>query len=188
MKKVDVTQIIKEAAVILVISIVAAVALAKVSRNVVVGIVLGVFILGSILSLIWFAGIRISIYKKKIEKRMNEAIEKEHLGDCHMFYAYTSIVAISELTGKIAYINSFNPVVQIIDAKDVTNVKSDYVKGPLGGTTQVYFQFAYNKVNMRIPTFMSNQAFSLTSEKVLTGISKADTYCEIIKRAQNENA
>lgn len=73
----------------------------------------------------------------------------------------------------------------MISAKDISNIRSSYIKGPLGGTSYVYFEFFYNKKRTRVPTFTSNQAFSMNSSEVITAISKADAYCEILENAKN---
>ncbi len=96
-----------------------------------------------------------------------------------------SIIGIDEETGKIGYVSYLNPKeFQLIPAKEITDIKSSFVKGPLGGTSYVYFEFYYNKKRVRIPTFTSNNTYSLESSEVLEGISKADTFAEILTNAK----
>ena len=93
---------------------------------------------------------------------------------------------IDESAGRIAYVSYQNPYeFQMVSAKDITNIKSSYIKGPLGGTRYVYFEFYYNNKKVRIPTFTSRNIYSLKSQEVLEGISKADAFCDILVHAQN---
>ena len=97
-----------------------------------------------------------------------------------------AIIRIDESTGKIAYVSYQNPYeFQMVSSKDITNIKSSYIKGPLGGTRYVYFEFYYNNKKVRIPTFTSRNMYSLKSQEVLEGISKADAFCDILVHAQN---
>lgn len=52
-------------------------------------------------------------------------------------------------------------------------------------TSYVYFEFYYNGKKTRIPTFTSSNTYSIQSSEVMEGISKADTFCDILKNAQN---
>lgn len=96
-----------------------------------------------------------------------------------------SVLRIDENTGRIGYVSYQNPYeFQLVLAKDITKIKSSYIKGPFGGTSYVYFEFYYNNKRTRIPTFTSNSQFHVQSEEVLNGISKADAFCEILENAQ----
>ena len=104
-----------------------------------------------------------------------------------VFCAFCHRFDIDEETGKIGYVSYLNPKeFQLLSAANITDIKSSYVKGPLGGTSYVYFEFFYNKQKVRIPTFTSNNTYSLESSEVLEGISKADTFAEILTNAQNQ--
>ena len=97
-----------------------------------------------------------------------------------------AIIRIDESDGRIAYVSYQNPYeFQMVAAKDVTDIKSDYIKGPLGGTTYVYFEFYYNKKRVRIPTFTASNTYSLESEEVMEGIAKADTFRDVLLNAQH---
>ena len=72
----------------------------------------------------------------------------------------------------------------MISAKNITDIKSDYMKGPLGGTRYVYFQFVYEGKCTKVPTFTSRNMYSLKSAEVMEAISKADTYAELLERTK----
>ncbi len=63
-------------------------------------------------------------------------------------------------------------------------VFGNYKKEPLGGTQYVYFEFYYNNKRVRIPTFTASNVYSLQSQAVLEGISKADAFCDLLTNAQ----
>lgn len=133
-----------------------------------------------------------SIVGKIAKKTLSSGAEKESMQNYSTFtnegsFTIGSVICIDETTGKIGYVSYLNPKeFQLISAKEITDIKSSYIKGPLGGTSYVYFEFYYNKKKVRIPTFTSSNAYSLESSEVLEGISKADTFAEILTNAQNQ--
>lgn len=124
------------------------------------------------------------------KKTMEENAKKENFGKSSTFvtagsFTIGAIVMIDENTGRVAYVSYWNPYeFQMVQAKDLTNIKSDYIKAPLGGTQYVYFEFYYKNKRVRIPTFTASNVYSLQSSEVLEGISKADTFCDLLKQAQ----
>ncbi len=124
------------------------------------------------------------------KKTMNSNCEKENFRNYSSFtnngtFTIGTLIRIEEHTGRIAYVSYQNPrEFQMIPAKDITNIKSGYVKAPLGGTGYVYFEFYYKNKRLRIPTFTSNNVYHLQSTEVLEGISKADVFAEILEKAQ----
>lgn len=126
------------------------------------------------------------ITDRMVEKTLEKGSEEHNFRDYSTFYSSGATIRIEENTGKIAYVSNQNPFeFQVISAKDISHIRSSYMKGPLGGTSYVYFEFFYNKKRTRVPTFTSNQAYSMQSSEVLTAISKADAYCEILENAKN---
>lgn len=139
------------------------------------------FILGCI-----YMGLSSLFTRKLVKKTINAKAAENGFANCSTFHGSGAVLKINEQAGKIAYVANQNPFeFQVISAKDIYDIKSSYKKGPLGGTGYVYFEFYYNKKRVRIPTFTSNQMYSLKSAQVLEGISKADTYCEILQIAKN---
>lgn len=132
-----------------------------------------------------------SVIGRIAKKTLNAGTAKENMQNFSTFvnegsFTLGSVICIDENTGKIGYVSYLNPTeFQVLSAKEITDIKSSYVKGPLGGTSYVYFEFYYNKKRVRIPTFTSNNTYSLESSEVLEGVSKADTFAEILTNAQN---
>ena len=126
------------------------------------------------------------------KKTSKNGAEKEGMNNYSTFvnegsFTLGSIICIDESTGKIGYVSYLNPKeFQVLSADAITDIKSSYVKGPLGGTSYVYFEFYYNKKKVRIPTFTSNNTYSLESTEVLEGISKADTFAEILTNTHDQ--
>lgn len=119
------------------------------------------------------------IAEKTLKKLDNMEFDEQNT-----FYAGTSILSIDFDRGKLAYVSFFNPKeLQIADVSGVDRVKSGYVKGPLGGTTCVYFEFYYKNKRYRFATFASNHAYMIKSQEVQTAISKADMYSEMLENA-----
>ena len=72
------------------------------------------------------------------------------------------------------------------EVKDQQNIKTDLMKGPLGGATAVYFSFIYNGKKTKVHTFLSNQAYNLKSKEIMEGISKADMYVNLLNGLKAE--
>ncbi len=105
--------------------------------------------------------------------------------NCSTFTTNNAILKIDEAKGRIGYVYYLNPTEFVtISAKNITDIKSDYMKGPLGGTRYVYFQFAYEGKCIKVPTFTSRNMYSLKSGEVIEAISKADTYAELLERTK----
>lgn len=128
-----------------------------------------------------------AIAKKTLEKNCAE----QNFGESSTFvtsgsFTIGGILRIDETNGRVAFVSYQNPYeFQLANAKDLEKINSSYIKGPLGGTSYVYFEFYYNGKRTRIPTFTSSNTYSIQSSEVMEGISKADTFCDILKNAQN---
>ncbi len=131
-----------------------------------------------------------SIARKTMEKHSKkENFEKSSTFITDGSFTIGAVVKIDENTGRVAYVSYWNPYeFQMVQAKELTNIKSSYIKAPLGGTQYVYFEFYYNNKRVRIPTFTASNVYSLQSEAVLEGISKADAFCDLLTNAQKVGA
>lgn len=124
------------------------------------------------------------------KKTMEKNSKKENFENSSTFvtdgsFTIGAIVKIDENTGRVAYVSYWNPYeFQMVQAKELTDIKSSYKKAPLGGTQYVYFEFYYNNKRVRIPTFTASNVYSLQSKPVLEGISKADAFCNLLTNAQ----
>jgi len=106
--------------------------------------------------------------------------------NCSTFTTNNAILKIDEANGRIGYIYYLNPTeFLVVSAKNITDIKADYIKGPLGGTRYVYFQFVYEGKCIKVATFTSRNMYSLNSKEVLEAMSKADTYVELLERTKN---
>lgn len=122
-------------------------------------------------------------FKGAAKKTFKREMETQNFKETSTFTTYNGFLAIDGVDGRVGYVSTHNPKeFQIAKREEITDVKSDYVKGPLGGTTMVYFSFKYNGKRTKIPTFVSNQAHSLKSDRVLEAISKADAYANLLRR------
>lgn len=122
-----------------------------------------------------------SVFKKQADKTIESAAKKGIFGST--FRSNNAFIRIDEENEKVACVSVYNPTeLFLLDPKQIHDIKADYIKGPLGGTSYVYFQFYYGKQKLRFPTFLSNQAYMIRSAEVQTGISKAETYRDILKR------
>ena len=140
------------------------------------------------LGLFFFGNNLIGMIAKKTMEKKSEEINMNHFSSFKAEAQFTvgSLLRIDAETGRIAYVSYQNPFeCQVVSAKDITDIKSDYIKGPFGGTRYVYFEFYYNNKRVRIPTFTSRNMYSLKSREVLEGISKGDTFCDILVHAKN---
>lgn len=124
------------------------------------------------------------------KKTMEKNAKKENFEKCSTFvtdgsFTIGAIVKIDETTGRVAYVSYWNPYeFQMVQAKELTKIKSSYKKAPLGGTSYVYFEFYCKNKRVRIPTFTASNVYSLKSQVVLEGISKADAFCDLLTNAQ----
>lgn len=130
----------------------------------------------------WAMSIFNSNVSKKMKKFMDKMSMEANFKNYSTFDSSNGIIRIDGDDGRVAYVSKLNPKqFQVVNAKDFTDIKSSYNKDPLGGTRYVYFSFKYNGKTFKIPTFTADSTYSLKSSEVLTGISKADMYAELLK-------
>lgn len=184
MKKTSMSYIFTFAAIILAIGAVVGVAAPLIISHTLNGSMFGVFffmylVIVGIAIYPLFTKISGHIAEKTLKKLDNMEFDQQNT-----FYAGTSILSIDFDRGKLAYVSFFNPKeLQVVGASGVEKVKSGYVKGPLGGTSCVYFEFYYKNKRYRFSTFASNRAYMIQSQEVQTAISKADMYSEMLENA-----
>lgn len=186
MKKVDMKFVLMEIGGVLAVSFVLSLILTIVNRwemdlLIFMTLLLG-FMVGSL-----YIGLSGLITGKLVEKTIRKKMAEHNFENCSTFHGSGATIKIDQGTGRIAFVAKQNPFeFQVISAKDIDRIKSDYVKGALGGTNYVYFEFYYKGKRVRIPTFISRrQMYSMKSSEVLEGISKADAYAEILQNAKN---
>ena len=98
-----------------------------------------------------------------------------------------SVLVIDEIHGRIAYVSVHDPFkLQVADVKELTDIKSGYIKGPFDGTRYVYYQFTYRNKRMRIPTFTARNMHLTTATVVQNAIAKADMFRDTLLRLQQD--
>ena len=124
------------------------------------------------------------------KKTMEKNSKAQGFGESSTFTARGSfvlgqIVRIDHATGRVAYVSCQNPrQFQMVHARELTGIQSNYIGGPFGGTRYVYFEFYYQNKRVRIPTFTSRSMYSMKSKVVQDSVAKAETYCQKLLRAQ----
>lgn len=125
---------------------------------------------------------------KKSKKTFEAGLEEYQFKEISRFNGSDSLLAIDGVDGRIAYVSNLNPLVfQCAELKDISDVRTDLFKGPLGGASAVWFSFIYKGKKTKVYTFLSNQAYSLKSKEVLEAISKADMYVDMLKKLKEAN-
>lgn len=187
MKKVDFKFLAIEIAVLYVLCVVLAnvfILLAGDTPNLIVSMILAVIYLIPV-SIIYFC-YGSFVNKKLANKTIQEHASENGFINFNTFQGVGATVLVDEAAGKLAYISNRNPFeFQVVSAREITDVKSTYDKGPFGGTRYVYFQFYYQNVKYKVATFSSRNMASLQSTDVLEAISKGDAFVESINNAKN---
>lgn len=128
------------------------------------------------------------------KRTMKKHSEEEGFGET---FTYTNkntgtcgcVFRIDETSGKVAYVSAFNPFqFQMCHANDLTDLQSNYIKGPFGGTRYVYFSFCYKNKRIKIPTFTSRNMFSIGSSFVQDALANGQGICDMISRLQKKPA
>ena len=129
------------------------------------------------------------IARRTMNKKLEGAgLIRTRTFDNKQSHSCASVLVIDETHEKIAYVSAHNPFkLQVADVKDLTDIRSSYIKGPFGGTRYVYYQFTYKRKRTRIPTFTSRNMFSLSSGVVQDAIIKANRFYDSITGMQNKN-
>ena len=187
MKKFNAKHLLMQVAIIIALSVgigfvAYAVILGQTDGPIAIGPVFFIGVVFFFLIIIWLISLATGGSSRKSEKTFNENIAAHNFQKAVIFETNDGFLAIDRVDGRIGYVSNHNPKeFQMANRSEISDIQSSYVKGPLGGTTMVYFSFRYNNKVTRIPTLISNQALSLKSDAVLEAISKADSYAEYLK-------
>jgi len=189
MKKVNATQllisVLVHIAVFEAIAVVASFVLSS-QGDYELGNILPVFcILAAIVSIIvWAISLSWGGSGKKAEKTFNAGLKENEFKNYTTFEASDSFLAIDGVNGRVGYVsNSNSKEFQIAPGCELTDIKSDHVHAPMGGTSGVYFTFKYRGKKTKIYTFLTNGNASMKSEAVMEAISKADFYANLLTQA-----
>lgn len=185
MKKFNLKFLMLQIGIILAISLIVGICLGIHSVNPVANVIGLTIFAAVILGMFYFLIFARMITDKMATKTERKYSAEKGFSNSETFYSSSEIFKVNVENGKIAYIANQNPLeFQELSASDITDIKTGYVPGPLGGTSYVYFEFVYQGKRSKIATFKSNQAYSLQSGEVMEAMSKADYFCEILNKAK----
>lgn len=143
-----------------------------------------------IFAVLWYvigSPVLFKVRRKKFEKEL-DAIGFVR---SYTFYGHSSLTVIDEKNAQVALLFRFNPFrPYVFPAARVKKAWTDdgrAGKGILEGSSQVSFVMQIGRVKIRVYTFSSNQRYSMNSDKILTGISKADVVVELLKKAHDKS-
>lgn len=136
------------------------------------------------LTIFWFllAG---TFLKKVITKTMDKS-DEVLLSNSGTFTTDNAILRIDTVGGQVAYVCTQNPFeLQVVSAKDITDIQTWHNKGAFNSTSYVAFQFYCKGKKIRMATFIARRStYSMNSKEVQTALSKADTYCGLLNAAR----
>lgn len=125
----------------------------------------------------------------KASDTFDEGLVKNEFKQYVTFQANDGFLAIDGVDGRVGYVANLNPKqFQIARADQISEVKSDYIRAPFGGTSGVYFSFKFNGKVTKNYTYLTNGNASLKSEAVMDAIAKADYYAEILSQFSGARA
>ncbi len=186
MKKISFKFVLLQIAVILLLGILTGVIFCICNGELEVDTVIAGSLLFSALFATIYAALNRHITGYLVKKTFEKNIQQYDFVNGSIFYGINATIKIDQQRGKIAFVSNQNPFeFQVISAREIDNIKSDYFKGPLGGTRYVYFAFSYHNRIVRIATFTAGQMHSMRSARVIEGIAKADTFAGILQNARN---
>ena len=130
------------------------------------------------------------IYKLR-KKKLEKELDVMGFVRSYTFYGGSTVTVIDEQNANIALLFRFNPFCPyIFPASRVKKAWTDdgrMGKGFMEGSSQVSFIMLIGRTKIRVYTFTSNRRFTMTSDQILTGISKADLVVEILKNAHDKS-
>ncbi len=130
------------------------------------------------------------IYKLR-KKKLEKELDVMGFVRSYTFYGGSTVTVIDEQNANIALLFRFNPFCPyIFPASRVKKAWTDdgrMGKGFMEGSSQVSFIMLIGRTKIRVYTFTSNRRFTMNSDQILTGISKADLVVEILKNAHDKS-
>lgn len=126
------------------------------------------------------------IFRPIAQRTMRKGIEKEnfvHFTEytCRQNWTLSSTVCIDEDNGRVAYVPVLNPFkFQMVNASDLSKVRSSYIPGPMDGTRYVFFEFYCQNERFRFPTFARRSMWVIGDSHVQAAIAEGDKICNLI--------
>ena len=159
----------------------------EVSDPVLISLIFGPFIFGF---LWWFYGGK-WIHKQNVKKTGRQVAELAASGFVTNYvYNGACVVRVDMVHRKVALQFCLNPShCYVVPAEQITRAwveEGKRGKWIFEGTRKVSFLLMVNGVKVRVPTFVAPQRYSMVSDEVLTGISKADVMVEAIDKIRRQ--
>ena len=124
------------------------------------------FMLPTALSVVWWLFGPSTIWKLR-KKAMEQQLDQQGFTRNQTFYGSTHTVVVDIRKGVIALLFFWNPFESFIIP-----------------ASRVSFLFLIDGIKLRVDTFTSNQRWKMNDEHVLTGISKADMWVQVLAEAK----
>ncbi len=142
--------------------------------------------IGCAISFGMFGYVVVNISSKKIiDKTIKENVELCNFKSCYTFDIDDGVIKIDVKGGRVAYITRWNPFeFQVMWARDISDIKWDYQKGPFGGTRYLYVRLCYNGKIQKLSIFSSRQMHSLTDGGVRSAALRADKIVKYLQQAK----
>lgn len=135
----------------------------------------------------WFLGGRI-LYKQK-QKKLEKELDESGFKRDQTFYGRGCMVAVDINASSIALLFFWNPFESyVFPASRVTKAWVDDGKGGSGmmeGSSYVSFLFIVDNIKVRVYTFTSNRRWSMDSNYIVNGISKANKMVKVLETARS---
>ena len=143
-----------------------------------------------IVSIAWWIGGGRFLYKRA-KKRAEAELKGQGLNANQIFYSRGWSIFTDVGSGQVGLVSFWNPFKTfLIPASRIEKLWVDDGVGGVAifkGSNRVSFMLQVDGTNVRIDTFISNQRFAPNSDHLLTGISKADTWVEILQAAKSNS-
>ncbi len=141
----------------------------------------------SLASIAWWVGGGRFLYSRA-KKRAEAELKAQGVNANQIFYSRGWSVFVDVAGGQVGLVSFWNPFkIFLIPASRIQKTWVDDGVGGVAifkGSNRVSFLLQVDNSNVRVDTFTSNQRFAPNSDHILTGISKADTWVEILQAAK----
>lgn len=142
-----------------------------------------------LLAVVWWIGGGRFLYGRA-KKRMEKLMKERGIQANQIFYSRGWSIFADVKGGQIGLVSFWNPTKPfLIPASRIEKVWVDDGIGGIGifkGSSRVGFLFQVDNTNVRVDTFVSNKRLTPNDNHVLDGISKADTWLEILEAARGK--
>ena len=121
------------------------------------------------------------------KKTMEKGIRANNFGKTTTLFSrgthrIKSMLCIDEETGRVAYTSALSPFkFQMAEAMELSKVRSEYARAPLGGTRCVFFEFYHGNNRFRIPTLATARlVYFVESRQVQDALAAGENFGNLI--------